>query len=126
VPAISANGRSNGFIGILCSPLLYDFVNRAYRETALRLRNGQPTCRRPVSLPVDVNSEACVALLVCNLAAPLTLTLCSQREAVFGARMRVVQGELQNEMNLIHVVARKMRDYSHWLGCIRTDSRDFR
>jgi hypothetical protein len=30
VPAISANGRSNRFIGILCSPPLYDFVNRAY------------------------------------------------------------------------------------------------
>jgi error-prone DNA polymerase len=50
----------------------------------------------------------------------------SQREAVFGARMMVVQGELQNEMNVIHVIARKMRDYSHWLGRVLTDSRDFR
>jgi hypothetical protein len=29
-------------------------------------------------------------------------------------------------MNVIHVIARKMRDYSHWLGRVRTDSRDFR
>ena len=50
----------------------------------------------------------------------------SQREALFSARMLVVQGELQNEMNVIHVIARKMRDYSHWLGRVRTDSRDFR
>jgi len=50
----------------------------------------------------------------------------TQREAVFGAHMMVVEGELQNEMNVIHVVAQKMRDYSHWLGRIRTGSRDFR
>jgi hypothetical protein len=40
--------------------------------------------------------------------------------------MMVVQGELQNEMNVIHIIARKMRDYSHWLGRVLTDSRDFR
>jgi error-prone DNA polymerase len=50
----------------------------------------------------------------------------AQREAVFGAQMMVVYGELQNEMNVIHIVAQKLRDYSHWLGRIRTDSRDFR
>jgi error-prone DNA polymerase len=50
----------------------------------------------------------------------------SQREALFSARMMVVQGELQNEMNVVHVIARKMRDYSHWLGRVLTDSRDFR
>jgi error-prone DNA polymerase len=49
----------------------------------------------------------------------------SQRKP-YSARLRVVQGELQNEMSVIHVIARKMRDYSHWLGRVRTDSRDFR
>jgi error-prone DNA polymerase len=49
----------------------------------------------------------------------------AQREAVFGAQMMVVQGELQNEMNVVHVVAHKMRDYSHWLGRLPTGSRDF-
>jgi error-prone DNA polymerase len=39
--------------------------------------------------------------------------------------MMVVQGELQNEMNVVHVVAHKMRDYSHWLGRLPTGSRDF-
>jgi error-prone DNA polymerase len=49
-----------------------------------------------------------------------------QRQAVFGARMLIVQGELQSEMGVIHVVARKLRDYSHWLGSLPTHSRDFR
>ena len=49
-----------------------------------------------------------------------------QREAVFGARMLVVQGELQNELGVTHVIAEKLRDYSHWLGRLRVGSRDFR
>jgi error-prone DNA polymerase len=50
----------------------------------------------------------------------------SQREAVFGARMMLVEGELQSEMGVVHVIAARIRDYSHWLGRVRTDSRDFR
>jgi error-prone DNA polymerase len=50
----------------------------------------------------------------------------SQREAVLGARLMVVQGELQSELGVIHVIADKMRDYSHWLGRVRVESRDFR
>jgi len=50
----------------------------------------------------------------------------SQREAVFGARMMLVQGELQSEMGVVHVIAEKIRDYSHWLGKVRVGSRDFR
>jgi hypothetical protein len=29
-------------------------------------------------------------------------------------------------MNVIHVIAVKFRDYSHWLGKLATSSRDFR
>ncbi len=50
----------------------------------------------------------------------------TQREAIFGARLMVVQGELQSEMGVIHIIADKVRDYSHWLGRIKTGSRDFR
>ena len=49
-----------------------------------------------------------------------------QRQPVFSAQLMVVQGELQNEMNVIHVIAEKVRDYSHWLGKLPVESRDFR
>ena len=49
-----------------------------------------------------------------------------QRQPVFSAQLMVVQGELQNEMNVIHIIAEKVRDYSHWLGRINAPSRDFR
>jgi len=50
----------------------------------------------------------------------------TQREAVFGARLMVVQGELQSEFGVIHVIAAKVRDYTHWLGRVQVGSRDFR
>jgi error-prone DNA polymerase len=50
----------------------------------------------------------------------------SQREAVFGARLMVAQGELQSELGVIHIIAEKIRDYSHWLGRVKVGSRDFR
>lgn len=49
----------------------------------------------------------------------------SQRQAVFGSHLMAVEGELQNEMSVIHVVAHKVRDYSRWLGKLQTGSRDF-
>ena len=49
-----------------------------------------------------------------------------QRQAVFASSMIVVQGELQHEMGVVHVIAHRVRDYSGWLGKIATRSRDFR
>ncbi len=50
----------------------------------------------------------------------------SQRQAVFASTLIVVQGELQHEMGVVHVIAQKVRDYSPWLGRLDTRSRDFR
>ena len=49
-----------------------------------------------------------------------------QRQAVFASSMIVVQGELQHEMGVVHVIAHKVRDYSAWLGRLTMRSRDFR
>jgi error-prone DNA polymerase len=49
----------------------------------------------------------------------------AQREAIFGARLIIVEGELQSASNVIHVIAQKVRDYSRWLGGLATQSRDF-
>ncbi len=47
------------------------------------------------------------------------------RQAVYTARMVFVEGELQNEQNVIHVVVESIRDCSSWLGRLQTSSRDF-
>lgn len=49
-----------------------------------------------------------------------------QRTPVLGARLMVVEGQLQSEQGVIHVIAQKVRDYSAWLGSLEVNSRDFR
>ena len=61
----------------------------------------------------------------CNLIVWPRVQL-AQRDAVFAARLMVVQGELQSELGVIHIIADKVRDYSHWLGRLTVGSRDFR
>jgi error-prone DNA polymerase len=49
-----------------------------------------------------------------------------QRAAVLGSQLMVVEGQLQSEQGVIHVVAQMVRDYSAWLGQLDVSSRDFR
>lgn len=49
----------------------------------------------------------------------------AQREAIFGARLIIVEGELQSASNVTHVIAETIRDYTAWLGKLPTQSRDF-
>ena len=48
-----------------------------------------------------------------------------QREAIFGSRLMLVDGELQNESGVMHVVTHRARDYSSWIGQLSISSRDF-
>jgi error-prone DNA polymerase len=48
-----------------------------------------------------------------------------QLEAVLGASLMLVEGELQSEQGVIHVIAQTIRDCSGWLGGLRAPSRDF-
>lgn len=48
-----------------------------------------------------------------------------QRDAALHASLMLVEGEVQSEQGVIHVVARDIRDASGWLGGLRAPSRDF-
>ncbi len=48
------------------------------------------------------------------------------RGPVLHARLMIVGGRLQSDQGVIHVVAQRVGDYSHWLGALATGSRDFR
>ena len=48
-----------------------------------------------------------------------------QRDAALHASLMLVEGEVQSEQGVIHVVARDIRDASRWLGGLRAPSRDF-
>jgi error-prone DNA polymerase len=48
------------------------------------------------------------------------------RRELLGSRLLAVSGEVQREGEVIHVIARQLRDYSALLGRLKADSRDFR
>jgi error-prone DNA polymerase len=49
-----------------------------------------------------------------------------QRDVLLNARLMGVNGELQKEGKVIHVIAKKLVDHSELLGELSTRSRDFR
>ena len=49
----------------------------------------------------------------------------TQRQPILGSTLMVVQGELQSEQGVIHVIAKLVRDYTKWLGDLQIGSRDF-
>ena len=49
----------------------------------------------------------------------------SQRRELLGAKLMGVIGEIQREGEVIHIVAKRLFDYTRLLGRLRIDSRDF-
>lgn len=48
-----------------------------------------------------------------------------QRRELLQARLLFIEGRLEREGDVIHVIARRLRDHSGWLGRLATVSRDF-
>ncbi len=48
-----------------------------------------------------------------------------QRRALLGARLLMVNGKLQQEAGVVHVIARRLTDLSAWIGNLATPARDF-
>ena len=49
----------------------------------------------------------------------------AQRRILLHARLLAVTGTIQREQGVLHLIARRLKDYSPWLGRLHTDSRDF-
>ena len=48
-----------------------------------------------------------------------------QRRELLGARLMGVEGKVQREGEVVHLIARKLTDHSRLLGTLATASRDF-
>jgi error-prone DNA polymerase len=46
-------------------------------------------------------------------------------KAVIHGRLLLVEGKLERDGRLVHLIAEHIDDYSHWLGQLETKSRDF-
>jgi error-prone DNA polymerase len=111
-----------------------------------RLRSLGVLRRRDLE-SIGNGSEVCVSGLVTHLQHPQTAkgvvfasledetginniifwpgVFADQRHQIIGTTLLVVLGELQNEKGVIHVVARRVEDYSHWVRRLPRKSRDF-
>ena len=49
----------------------------------------------------------------------------TQRKALLKAKFLCVSGIVQRESSVLHLIAKKLEDYSHWLDDLQTKSRDF-
>jgi error-prone DNA polymerase len=111
-----------------------------------RLRSLGVLRRRDLE-SIGTGTEVCVSGLVTHLQHPQTANgvifasledetginniifwpavFAEQRQQIIGTTLLVVLGELQNEKGVIHVVARHVEDYSHWVRRLPRKSRDF-
>ncbi len=111
-----------------------------------RLRSLGVVRRRDLER-IDSGSQVCVSGLVTHLQHPQTAkgvvfasledetginniifwpkVFDAERHNVIGTTLLIVHGELQNEQGVIHVVAQRVEDYSHWVERLPRKSRDF-
>ena len=111
-----------------------------------RLRSLGVLRRRDLET-IDSGSRVCVSGLVTHLQHPQTAkgvifasledetginniifwpgVFAAERHHIIGTTLLVVYGELQNEQGVIHVVAQRVEDYSHWVERLPRKSRDF-
>jgi error-prone DNA polymerase len=62
---------------------------------------------------------------VCNLVVwPQVVEV--QRKSLLAANFMLVRGTLQRQEGVVHVVAEKIFDRSHWVGSLPDQSRNFR
>jgi error-prone DNA polymerase len=111
-----------------------------------RLRSLGVLRRRDLEA-LDSGTHVCVSGLVTHLQHPQTAkgvvfasledetginniifwpkVFAAERHNIIGTTLLIVHGELQNEKGVIHVVAQRVEDYSHWVDRLPRKSRDF-
>lgn len=111
-----------------------------------RLRSLGVVRRRDLEA-IDSGTQVCVSGLVTHLQHPQTAkgvifasledetginniifwpgVFETERHNIIGTTLLIVYGALQNEEGVIHVVAQRVEDYSHWVERLPRKSRDF-
>ena len=47
------------------------------------------------------------------------------RHRILQTKLMIVEGELQSQEGVIHIVAQRVQDFSHWVRSLPRNSRDF-
>jgi error-prone DNA polymerase len=93
---------------------------RHIRIAGLVITKQRPGTASGVTFVTLEDETGCSNLIVWKSIAD------EQRDVLLNARLMGVQGELQKEGKVIHVIANKLIDHSELLGELTVRSRDFR
>ncbi len=93
---------------------------RSIRVAGLVITKQRPGTASGVTFVTLEDESGCVNLIVWKKIAD------EQRDVLLHARLMGVEGELQKEGKVIHVIARKLIDHSGLLGELSVKSRNFR
>jgi error-prone DNA polymerase len=93
---------------------------RPVRVAGLVITKQRPGTASGVTFVTLEDESGCTNLIVWKKIAE------KQRDVLLNARLMGVEGELQKEGKVIHVIARKLIDHSEWLGELSVKQRNFR
>jgi error-prone DNA polymerase len=107
--------------GIVPTETLWDFpTGRWVRTAGLVITRQRPGSASGVTFVTLEDETGHVNLIVWRRVAD------EQRAALLGSRLLEVQGPLQREGDVLHVIAQRLNDLSALLGDLVIESRDFR
>jgi error-prone DNA polymerase len=93
---------------------------RHIRVAGLVITKQRPGTASGVTFVTLEDESGCTNLIVWKKIAE------EQRDVLLNARLMGVEGELQKEGKVIHVIAKKLIDHSEWLGELSVRQRNFR
>ena len=93
---------------------------RPIRVAGLVITKQRPGTASGVTFVTLEDETGCSNLIVWKTIAD------AQRDVLLNAQLLGVDGELQREGKVIHVIAKRLIDHSEWLGELSVRSRDFR
>jgi error-prone DNA polymerase len=112
--------RLNGYLYVPAADLKRLATGRPVRVAGLVITKQRPGTASGVTFVTLEDETGYVNLIVWKKIAD------EQRDVLLNARLMGIDGELQIEGKVIHVIARKLHDHSALLGELRVRQRNFR
>lgn len=119
-PLALIRGRLDALCYVASERLADCASGQPIRVAGLVITKQRPGTASGVTFVTLEDETGCSNLIVWKKIAE------EQRDVLLNAQLMGVEGELQKEGKVIHVIARRLRDHSEWLGELSVKSRDFR
>jgi len=119
-PVALIRSRLDAYAYVSAGRLAELVTGQQIRIAGLVITKQRPGTAGGVTFVTLEDETGCSNLIVWKTVAD------QQRDVLLNARLMGVEGELQKEGKVIHVIAKRLRDHSELLGTLSVRSRDFR